>query len=94
MTEFGTSGSYILGGVDKKPIAIFKPVDEEPFAPHNPKGYVGKYGQQGLINGILSGEGAVREYAAHVICPELVPPTLLVEFSHSIWLNKKKNGSL
>lgn len=44
MTEFGTSGSYILQGIDKKPIAIFKPIDEEPFAPNNPKGYVGKFG--------------------------------------------------
>lgn len=28
--------------------AIFKPFDEEPFAPNNPKGYIGKLGNPGF----------------------------------------------
>ena len=29
LTDEGTSGTYILRGVNKEPIGIFKPVDEE-----------------------------------------------------------------
>jgi hypothetical protein len=42
--DSGTSGSYFLESVERKKIAIFKPFDEEPYAPNNPKGYVGKLG--------------------------------------------------
>ena len=38
LTEDGTSGTYILRGLNQvKPLAIFKPVDEEQFAPNNPR---------------------------------------------------------
>lgn len=42
LTDAGISGSYFLESVERKNIAIFKPLDEEPYAPNNPKGYVGK----------------------------------------------------
>ncbi len=42
MTDSGISGSYFLESVERNKIAIFKPLDEEPYAPNNPKGYVGK----------------------------------------------------
>jgi hypothetical protein len=35
--------------------------------PHNPRGYVGKFGTQGLRPGIVSGEGCDREVAAYLI---------------------------
>ncbi|KAI6219756.1 Phosphatidylinositol 4-kinase type 2 [Aphelenchoides besseyi] len=33
----GSSGSYFVRDCDEKLLAIFKPADEEPFAPQNPK---------------------------------------------------------
>ena len=45
LTEEGTSGCYILRdatGADEaensRPVAVWKPIDEEPFAPNNPRG--------------------------------------------------------
>ena len=45
LSEEGTSGSYILKNTigpkeeeDLLPIAVWKPIDEEPFAPNNPRG--------------------------------------------------------
>jgi len=43
LTEEGISGSYFLENVNRHRVAIFKPLDEEPYAPNNPKGYVGNY---------------------------------------------------
>ena len=39
LTNDGTSGTYELVCSNKEKIAIFKPVDEEPFAPNNPRGH-------------------------------------------------------
>lgn len=44
LTEDGTSGSYFLENIDRNNVAIFKPLDEEPYTPNNPKGYIGKMG--------------------------------------------------
>ena len=41
LTDNGTSGSYFLENHHFKTVAIFKPYDEEPFAPNNPRKYVG-----------------------------------------------------
>jgi len=38
------SGSYFLKNERGKNIAILKCVDEEPYAPNNPKGFVGNIG--------------------------------------------------
>ena len=56
MTPNGTSGSYFLQNQENDQLAIFKPCDEEPNAPNNPRGQIGKFGDIGLRNGILSGE--------------------------------------
>jgi hypothetical protein len=43
-------------------IAIFKPCDEEPLAPNNPKGFVGRQlGDPGLKPTVRVGEAATRE---------------------------------
>lgn len=55
LTETGTSGSYFLQNHNSKTTAIFKPYDEEPFAPNNPRKFVGELGSQGFRKGILSG---------------------------------------
>ncbi|CAD8155101.1 unnamed protein product [Paramecium pentaurelia] len=67
LTDFGTQGTYILEDLNHKPVAIFKPYDEEAFAPNNPRGMRGKMNSPGLRQGILSGEGVDREVAAYLI---------------------------
>jgi hypothetical protein len=83
--EDGTSGTYLMRNVNKQTIAIFKPFDEEPFAPNNQKGYVNKFGSETFRKGILSGEGSIREFAAYALDNKKkfdVPPTTFVEVSH------------
>ena len=38
----GMGGSYVVLNEAGGRAAIFKPCDEEPLAPNNPKGYVGR----------------------------------------------------
>ena len=40
----GTSGTYQMRNNQRKTVAIFKPIDEEAYAPNNPRGYVGEFG--------------------------------------------------
>jgi len=51
----GTSGTYFLENNQKKVVAVYKPYDEEPYTPNNPRGYTGELGSQGIRKGILSG---------------------------------------
>ena len=44
LTQDGTSGVYKLRNKNKKDIAIFKPIDEEAYAPNNPRGTAGPFG--------------------------------------------------
>ncbi|KAG5187671.1 phosphatidylinositol 3 and 4-kinase-domain-containing protein [Tribonema minus] len=37
----GTGGTYFMTDTRKRKLAAFKPQDEEPFAPNNPRGFVG-----------------------------------------------------
>ena len=37
LTDDGTSGAYRMRNGNKENIAILKPIDEEPFAPNNPR---------------------------------------------------------
>ena len=92
----GTGGTYNLRATNKKIIALFKPIDEEAFAPNNQKGYVGKFGQQSFRNGILSGEGGIREVIAYIIDKNgflNVPETTFVEICHPSF-NKKSREML
>ena len=66
-------------------MAIFKPIDEEAFAPNNPRNNVGIFGSPGFRQGVLSGELTVREVAAYLLDKDHfsgVPATSLVELSH------------
>jgi len=66
-------------------LLFFKPEDEEPFAPNNPRGFVGKFGQQSFRRGILSGDAAPREVAAFIVDHKGfagVPITTRVETVH------------
>ena len=64
----------------RKVVSIFKPYDEEPFAPNNPRNFVGELGGHGFRSGILSGESATREVAAFMLSGGYhgVPPTTYV----------------
>ena len=89
----GTSGTYNLKGLDKNVIAIFKPLDEEAFAPNNQKGYVEKFGHASFRPGILSGEGSIREVAAYLLDKNNffdIPETTFVEILHKNF-NKNSN---
>ncbi|CAN1795000.1 Phosphatidylinositol 4-kinase gamma 7 [Linum perenne] len=85
----GLGGAYFFRNSRGENVAIVKPTDEEPFAPNNPKGFVGKaLGQPGLKRSVRVGETGIREVAAylldhgHFAC---VPPTALVKITHSIF---------
>ncbi len=74
--------------------AIFKPFDEEPYAPNNPKGYVGKFGSKSMREGILSGEGAAREVAAFILDSRRVhgvPETFFAELYHPYFERQNSN---
>ncbi len=52
----GTSGTYLLYNSQHNPIAVFKPVDEEAFAPNNPRGFIGEFGHISLRSASLLGK--------------------------------------
>lgn len=85
----GLGGAYYFRNVRGDSVAIVKPTDEEPFAPNNPKGFVGKaLGQPGLKRSVRVGETGFREVAAYLLDYDSfanVPPTALVKITHSIF---------
>ncbi|CDP00486.1 unnamed protein product [Coffea canephora] len=85
----GLGGAYYFRNNRGESVAIVKPTDEEPFAPNNPKGFVGKaLGQPGLKRSVRVGETGFREVAAYLLDYDHfanVPPTALVKITHSIF---------
>lgn len=85
----GLGGAYYFRNSKGENIAIVKPTDEEPFAPNNPKGFVGKaLGQSGLKRSVRVGETGFREVAAYLLDHDHfanVPPTVLVKVTHSVF---------
>lgn len=93
----GLGGSYYFRNVAGDRVAIVKPTDEEPFAPNNPKGFVGRaLGQPGLKKSVRVGETGFREVAAYLLDHDNfanVPATALVKITHSIFnINCPVNG--
>lgn len=82
----GLGGTYFFMNDLGRKIAIFKPCDEEPLAPNNPKGFVGRQlGDPGLKPTVRVGEAATREVAAYLLDHEhfaRVPHTVMVTMSH------------
>jgi len=81
----GTGGTYVMRDTTRQPLAAFKPRDEEPFAPNNPRGLPGKMGQQGIHTHVCSGEAHIREVLAHRLDWghfAAVPLTLQAEAMH------------
>ncbi|KAJ9140607.1 hypothetical protein P3X46_031237 [Hevea brasiliensis] len=94
----GLGGAYYFRNSKGESVAIVKPTDEEPFAPNNPKGFVGKaLGQPGLKRSVRVGETGFREVAAYLLDYDHfanVPPTALVKITHSIFnVNDGVNGN-
>ncbi|KAL8268847.1 hypothetical protein R6Q59_002645 [Mikania micrantha] len=85
----GLGGAYYFRNSRGESVAIVKPTDEEPFAPNNPKGFVGKaLGQPGLKRSVRVGETGFREVAAYLLDYDHfanVPATALVKITHSIF---------
>ena len=64
----GLGGTYFIQDEEGDTVAIFKPCDEEPMAPNNPKGFVGRsLGAPGLKPTVRVGEAAIREVAAYLL---------------------------
>ncbi|KAL2895767.1 Phosphatidylinositol 4-kinase gamma 1 [Bienertia sinuspersici] len=82
----GLGGAYLLHSRNGDPVALAKPMDEEPLALNNPKGFTGRMlGQPGLKRSVRVGETGIRELAAYLLDHggfAGVPPTALVRFSH------------
>ena len=58
----GMGGTYFFMNENGRKVGILKPCDEEPLAPNNPKGYVGRQlGDPGWKPTVRVGEAAMRE---------------------------------
>ncbi|KAK7295550.1 hypothetical protein RJT34_18460 [Clitoria ternatea] len=95
----GLGGAYYFRNSDGENVAIVKPTDEEPYAPNNPKGFVGKaLGQPGLKRSVRVGETGFREVAAYLLDHDHfanVPSTALVKVTHSIFnVNDRVKGGM
>ncbi len=85
LTDEGTCGTYMMRSKHQETIAIYKPIDEEPFAPNNPRGYVGDFGNATCRPGVLSGEATIREVAVFFLDStgfHRVPHTAFIEVIH------------
>lgn len=93
----GLGGTYFIDDLNGTHQCVFKPRDEEPCAPNNPKReradaadrFV-SLGSVGLKDGIVVGEAALNEQAAYLLDSSersrhfcRVPPTALVLTEHS-----------
>ncbi|KAM7270239.1 hypothetical protein ACFE04_029453 [Oxalis oulophora] len=82
----GLGGAYFVHDRNGDVIAVAKPVDEEPLAVNNPKGFGGlMLGQPGLKRSVRVGETGVRELAAYLLDHDGfagVPTTALIKTSH------------
>jgi len=97
LTDEGTGATYIMrDSRNKHPLAVFKPKDEEAFAPQNPRGYVGQENSVGLRQGVLSSQQAAREVAAFLMDHENfsgVPETTLVHAKHPKFVKVREGTS-
>lgn len=96
MSTEGSGGVYFMQDPSgHSNVAVFKPIDEEPMAENNPRGFPFSVDGEGLKRGTRVGEGALREVAAYILDHPIdgcksseatgfsgVPPTALVRCSH------------
>jgi hypothetical protein len=73
----GLGGTYFFRDEHGRRVAIMKPCDEEPLAPNNPKGFVGRQlGDPGLKPTVRVGEAAAREVSRGLHCNALQYSTI------------------
>eukprot|EP00339_Tiarina_fusa_P014327 CAMPEP_0117026216 /NCGR_PEP_ID=MMETSP0472-20121206/19299_1 /TAXON_ID=693140 ORGANISM="Tiarina fusus, Strain LIS" /NCGR_SAMPLE_ID=MMETSP0472 /ASSEMBLY_ACC=CAM_ASM_000603 /LENGTH=434 /DNA_ID=CAMNT_0004733169 /DNA_START=113 /DNA_END=1417 /DNA_ORIENTATION=- len=87
LVEDCCGGTYFMKDVVGETLAVFKPADEEPYAPENPKGYVGgaMYGTSPMKEGVEVGLAAERECAAYLLDHlhrARVPETSMLRIRH------------
>lgn len=73
---------------------MFKPIDEEPFAPNNPRGRQAPFGSETVRAGVRSGELTVREVIAYLLDHEGfadVPATTLISAVHPAFKNSENS---
>jgi hypothetical protein len=87
-------GTYRMKGPDGQLCAIFKPSDEEPYAPENPKGYFGSMFEESAMKpGIRVGSGAARECSAYLLDHggfASVPVTAMLYITHTVIVPEDK----
>lgn len=96
LARSGLGGTYFLSNSESKVLGVFKPEDEEAYAPNNPRELKGRMGSRGVRGGLRSGEANVREVAAYLLDHEKfanVPATVRVEISHASFGEVPKIGS-
>lgn len=93
----GLGGCYVFRDARGRSVAIVKPTDEEPLAPNNPKGFVGRsMGDPGLKPSVRVGEGALRETAAFLLDHHgfaRVPCTSLAKVTHPCFHKAESSAS-
>lgn len=75
LTADGTGGVYILVGAKHKPVAVWKPSNEEAFAPANPRGYTAdespgmflQHPESPMRGGFVVGNGFLHERAIFLL---------------------------
>jgi hypothetical protein len=95
LSNDGTSGTYFLKDKQEQTVAVFKPIDEEPFAPNNPRGMRAPFGSDTCRPGVKSGELTVREVIAYMLDHEGfadVPATTLVQAVHPIFASDQNEN--
>lgn len=92
----GVNGAYLVKR-DETKLGIFKPIDEEAYAPNNRKGKVGAFGKESPLRpGITVGDAAIKEISAYLLDHghiAQVPETEIVSLSTPSD-SKEKIGSI
>lgn len=83
-------GTYLMRNSRGAQAAVFKPTDEEPYAPENPKGFTGLMDVDSEMKaGVVVGGGAARECAAFLLDHQgvgSVPCTAMLRIAHTTLL--------
>lgn len=85
LIEEGEGGSYFIRSAKGRLLAVFKPSDEDPYSPRNPK--LNGRPPLEIRRGILPGEAAIREVAAYYLDHDHfagVPRTLRIRLNDPI----------
>jgi hypothetical protein len=81
LADEGTGGAYLLRDAKGAVVAIFKPSDEEPYTPNNPRGLSSPSPQSPFLGALFGSHGTAERYAREVRRGRVgTMPTTLTEF--------------